>query len=53
MCSFISRIKVYAYAYNHSPKRKMVPAAYFQMLQAVVIQDTVIDPFACSAFTVY
>ena len=53
MCSFISRIKVYAYAYNHSPKRKMVPAAYFQMLQAVVIQDTVIDPFTCSAFTVY
>ena len=53
MCSFISRIKVYTYAYNHSPKRKMVPAAYFQVLQAVVIQDTVIDPFTCSAFTVY
>ena len=53
MCSFISCIKVYTYAYNHSPKRKMVPAAYFQMLQAVVIQDTVIDPFTCSAFTVY
>lgn len=52
MCSFISCIKVYAYAYEHSPKRKMVPAAYFQMLQAVIVQDTVIDPFACSALTV-
>lgn len=50
--SFISGIKVYAYADEHAPERKMVFPTYFQMLQTIVIEDTVIYPLTGSAFTV-
>ncbi len=50
--SFISGIKMYAYANEHTPERKMILSTYFQMLQAVVIEDTVIYPLTGSAFTV-
>jgi len=50
--SFVSGIKVYAYADEHTPERKMVLPTYFQMLQAVVIEDTVIYPFTGSTFPV-
>ncbi len=50
--SFISGIKVYAYADEHTPEGEMVRSTYFQMLQAVVIENTVIYPFAGSAFFV-
>ena len=49
---FIPGVKVYAYADEHTPERKMISSAYFQMLQAVIIQHAVIDPFAGSTFTV-
>ena len=52
MGGFISGIKMYAYADEHTPERKMISSAYFQMLQAVIIQHAVIDPFAGSTFTV-
>ncbi len=48
----ISGIQVYAYADEHTPERKMVFPAYFQVLQAVVIEDTVIYPLTGSAFLV-
>lgn len=50
--NFISGIKMYAYANEHTPERKMVLSTYFQMLQTVVIEDTVIYPLTGSAFTV-
>ncbi len=50
--SFMSGIQVYAYANEHTPERKMVLSPYFQVLQAVVIEDTVIYPLTGSAFTV-
>jgi len=37
--SFISGIKVYAYADEHTPEGKMIRFTYFQMLQAVVIEQ--------------
>ncbi len=37
---------------QHSPEGKVVFSPYFQMLQAVVIEDTVIYPLTGSAFTV-
>ena len=37
---------------QHSPERKMVSAPYFQILQAVVVQDAVVDPFTCGTLTV-
>ncbi len=43
---------MYAYANEHTPERKMILSTYFQMLQAVVIEDTVIYPLTGSAFTV-
>ncbi len=49
---FMSGIKVYAYADEHTPERKMVFPAYFQMLQAVAIEDAVIYPLTGSASTV-
>ena len=52
MCSFISGIKVYAYANKHGPERKMVFSAYPEMLQAVIIKDTVVNTLTGSAFTV-
>lgn len=39
----ISCIKVYAYAYEHGPKGKMVRSPYHQMLQEIIIQDAAID----------
>ncbi len=52
MRSFISGIKVYAYADEHAPERKMIFPAYFQILKAVVVKYTVIDPLTRSAFAV-
>jgi len=49
---FISGIKVYAYADEHTPERKMILSPYFQMLQTVVIEDTVIYPLTGGAFLV-
>ncbi len=49
---FIPGIKVYAYADEHTPERKMILPTYFQMLQAVVIKDTVIYPLTGSALAV-
>lgn len=53
MCGFVSGIQMDAYAYEHSPERKMIFSTYFQMLQAVVVKDTVIDAFTGCAFAVY
>ena len=53
MGSFISCIQMDAYPYEHSPKRKVIPAPYFQVLQAVVVQYTVIDTFTGCPFAVY
>lgn len=30
----------------------MIPAAYFQILQKIIVQNTVIDPLACRPFAV-
>ena len=49
---FISCIKVYAYAYEHGPKGKMILSPYHQILQEITIQDAVIDPFTGSPFAV-
>ena len=49
---FISGIKVYAYAYEHGPKGKMILSPYHKLLQEIIIQDTVIDPFTGSPFAV-
>ena len=53
MGGFIPCIQMDAYPYEHSPKRKVVPATYFQVLQAVVVEDAVIDTFARRPFAVY
>lgn len=45
-------IKVNAYAYKHGPEREMIFAPYQKLLQAVIIQDPVIDPLAGSTFSV-
>ena len=50
---FISCIQMDAYADEHAPEGKMIPATYFQVLQAVVVQDTVVDTLTGCAFTVY
>ncbi len=52
MRSFIPGIQVYAYANEHTPKRKMVRAVYFQVLQAVVIEDPVVQALTSSALLV-
>ena len=52
MCRLVSCVKMDAYADDHGPKRKMVPAPYLELLQAVVIEDAVIYPFAGGAFLV-
>ncbi len=49
---FISCIKVYANANEHTPERKMILSAYFQMLQAAVIKDTVFYPLTGSTSAV-
>lgn len=53
MCGFVSGIQMDAYAYEHSPERKMIFSTYFQMLQAVVVEDTVIKPLTGGTFAVY
>lgn len=53
MCGFVSDIQMDAYAYEHSPEQKMVFSTYFQMLQAVVVKDTVIKPLTGGTFAVY
>lgn len=40
-------------AYKHSPKGKVVSPTDFQVLQAIVIQETVVKAFTGSSFTVY
>ena len=50
--SFISGIKVYAYAYEHGPKGKMILSPYRELLEEKIIQDAVIDPFTGSPFAV-
>lgn len=52
MGCFIPGIQVYTDADEHASEREMVPAPYHQMLQAVVIQHTVIEPFAGSPFLI-
>ena len=49
---FISGIKVYAYAYEHGSKGEIVLSPYHQVLQGIIIQDAVIDPFTGSPFAV-
>lgn len=50
---FISGIKVYADADEHGSKRKMILSAYLQILQAIVVKDTVIiKPLTNSTLTV-
>lgn len=53
MGSFIPGIQMDADADEHRPERKMVPAADFQMLQAVVIQYTVIETLTGGTLFVY
>ena len=52
-CGLISGVRMYAYADEHTPKRKMIPAAYFQILQAVIIQPPGVDALTCSTLAVY
>lgn len=53
MGGLIPCIQMDAYPYEHSPERNVIPAPYFQMLQAVVVQDAVVDTFTGCPFTVY
>ena len=53
MGSFMPCIQMDAYPYEHSPKRKVVPAPYFQVLQAVVVQYAVVDTLTGCTFAVY
>ena len=53
MGGFIPCIQMDAYPYEHSPKRKVVPAPYFQLLQAVVVQYAVVDTLTGCTFAVY
>ena len=53
MGSFVSCVQMDAYANQHSPERKVVYAPYFQVLQAVVVQDSVISSFTGGTLTVY
>ena len=53
MGSFIPCIQMDAYPYEHSPKRKVVPAPYFQLLQAVVVQYAVVDTLTGCTFAVH
>lgn len=39
MSGFLPSIKVYAYADDHDPERKVILSVYLQMLQVVVIQS--------------
>ena len=49
---FISCIKMYANAYEHGPKGKMILSPYHQILQGIIIQDAVIDPLTGSPLAV-
>lgn len=53
MGSFVSCIQMNADTYEHAPERKMIFSPYFQMLQAVVVEDTVIDTLTGRTFAVY
>ena len=44
---------MYAYADEHTPKGKVILAAYFYILQAVIIQNTVVDALTCGTLAVY
>lgn len=46
-------IKVYADADEHGPEREMILAPYFQVLQAIIVQDAVIHPFARGTLSIY
>lgn len=52
MCRFIPGIQMDADAYKHTPEREMVPAPHHQVLQAVIIQYTVIEPFTGGPFLI-
>lgn len=53
MGGFVPCVQMDAYANQHSPERKVVFAPYFQVLQAVVIQNPVIGAFTGGTFSVY
>lgn len=53
MGSFVSCIKMDAYAYNHGIEREMILALYFQVLQTVVVRDTVDDAFTIYSFVFF
>ncbi len=49
----MSCIQMNTDANEHCSEREMILSPYFQMLQAVVVEDTVIDTLARRPFTVY
>lgn len=53
MGSFVSCIQMNADTYEHAPERKMIFSLYFQMLQSVVVEDTVIDTLTGCTFAIY
>ena len=53
MCGLVPCVQMDAYTNQHSPEGKMIPAPYFQVLQAVVVYDPAIDPLTGSTFAVY
>ncbi len=50
---FVPCIQMNTDANGHCPEREMLLSPYFQMLQTVVVEDTVIDTLARRPFTVY
>ena len=49
---FVPCIQMDADAYEHPPEGEMIPAPYFQVLQAVIVKDAVVDTFAGSPFLI-
>lgn len=52
MPCFMPGIQMYTDGDEHAPEGEMVPASNHQVLQAVIIEHTVIDPFAGSPFLI-
>ena len=52
MPGFISGIQMDADADQHCPKREMILSPDLQMLQTIIIEDTVVDPFTGSTLAV-
>lgn len=44
---------MYADADEHGPEREMILAPYFQVLQAIIVQDAVIYPFTRGTLAIY